>query len=89
MSIYSGISVTTLTARLAEAQDAYHALSLGKQTVSLSLGDKRLTFTPADVRRLSAYISELQTALSIASGSSSATSTSAAGGMAAVATWTR
>ena len=83
MSIYDGISVTTLTARLAEAQDAYHALSLGKQTVSLSLGDKRLTFTPADTRKLASYISQLQQAINVASGNATAS------GLTAVATWTR
>jgi len=89
MSIYDGIAPSVLSARLAEAQDAYHALNLGAKAVGLSIGDKRINFTAADVRRLAAYISELQTALSIASGSSSVTSTSAAGGLAATATWTR
>lgn len=83
MSIYTGISVTTLTARLTEAQDAYHALSLGKQTVSLSIGDKRLTFTPADTRRLASYIAQLQREIAIASGNATSS------GITAVASWTR
>ena len=89
MSIYDGIAPSVLSARLAEAQTAYHSLNMGAKVVSTGLGDKKLTFTPADVRRLASYIAELQTALSIASGSSSVTSTSAAGGLAATATWTR
>jgi hypothetical protein len=89
MSIYDGIAPSVLSARLTEAQDAYHALNLGAKVVSIGFGDKKTAFTPADVRRLAAYIAELQTALSIASGSSSVTSTSAAGGLAATATWTR
>jgi hypothetical protein len=83
MSIYTGISVTTLTARLTEAQDAYHALSLGKQTVSLSLGDKRLTFTPADTRRLASYIAQLQREIDIANGNATGS------GLYSTAVWTR
>ena len=89
MSIYDGIAPSVLSARLAEAQDAYHALNMGAKVVSTGLGDKKLTFTPADVRRLATYISELQTALAIASGTSTTTSSTAAGGLAAVAQWTR
>lgn len=69
MSIYTGIPLSTLQTRLAEAQDAFHALNTGTQTVSLSTGDKRLVFTAADVDKLRAYIRELQTAISVASGS--------------------
>ncbi len=83
MSIYDGIAPSVLSARLTEAQDAYHALSLGKQTVSLSIGDKRLTFTPADTRRLASYIAQLQREIAIASGNATAS------GLTAVATWTR
>lgn len=83
MSIYTGISTATLQSRLTEAQDAYHALSLGKQTVSLSIGDKRLTFTPADTRRLASYIAQLQREIAIASGNATAS------GLYATATWTR
>lgn len=83
MNLYSGISLSTLQARLGEAQDAYHALNTGAQTVSLSMGDKRLTFTPAEVEQLARYIRELQTAIAVAQGVSDPRSRPA------VATWTR
>lgn len=82
MSIYSGIPLATLQTRLAEAQDAYHALNTGAQTVSLSTGDKRLAFTPADVDKLRTYIKDLQSAIAIEQGGSPRTLTS-------VARWTR
>jgi hypothetical protein len=68
MSIYSGISLTVLQARLIEAQDAYHALNTGQQTVSISAGEKRLVFTAAEVDKLRTYIRELQGAITIAMG---------------------
>ena len=83
MSIYAGISLAKLQARLTEAQDAFHVLNTGAQVVSLSQSDQRLTFTPADVGRLRIYIRDLQNAISIASGSASAPS------LYSVARWTR
>ena len=68
MSIYAGIPPATLQSRLVEAQDAFHALQTGQQTVSLTIGDKRMAFTPADTDKLRAYIRDLQTAIAIASG---------------------
>lgn len=60
MSIYSGIPVETLQARLIEAQDALHALETGQQTVSVALADgTRVAFTPATVANLRRYISDL------------------------------
>lgn len=82
MSIYSGISLSTLQTWLSEAQVALHALSIGKQVQLLYVSDKRLTFTPADVDKLKRYIAQLQTAIAIAQGQ-------AVGGPASVATWTR
>lgn len=83
MSIYSGISITVLQARLAEAQDAFHALNTGQQTVSVATGDKKITFTAAEVDRLRAYVRDLQTAIAVASGAPDPRSRPA------VATWTR
>jgi hypothetical protein len=83
MSIYSGIPVSTLSARLSEAQTALHELQVGKKTVSIGVGDKKITFTAADTRRLASYISQLQQAISVAEGNS------ASSGLYSVATWTR
>jgi hypothetical protein len=82
MSIYTGISLATLQTRLSEAQDAFHSLNMGAQAVSLGIGDKKLTFTPADVSKLRTYIKDLQVAISVAQGGT-------APGVSSVATWTR
>lgn len=66
MSIYAGIDPTVLQTRLSEAQDAYHALAVGGQTVSVRMGDKAVAFTPADLDKLARYIRELQAALGLA-----------------------
>ena len=66
MSIYTGIATATLQTRLSAAQDAYHALAVGGQTVSVRLGDKAVAYTPADLDKLARYIRELQAALGIA-----------------------
>lgn len=66
MSIYTGIDPNVLQARLTEAQDAYHVLAVGGQTVSVKLGDKAVAYTPANLDKLAAYIRELQAALGIA-----------------------
>lgn len=83
MSIYTNISLSILQSRLSEAQDAYHSLNTGAQVVSLTTGEKRLTFTPAEVDKLRRYISELQTAIAVASGASDPRARPS------VATWTR
>jgi len=82
MNVYAGISLATLTTWLTEAQSAYHALSIGKQTVSLSIGDKRVAFTAAEVPQLRNYINQLQTAIAINTGTSTGKPYSSA-------TWTR
>lgn len=82
MSLFSGVSTATLTTWLSEAQTALHEVSIGKRTVTLALGDKRVSFSPADVRALRAHIAQIQTAIAIATGSTSASPVS-------VATWTR
>lgn len=63
MSIFDGIPLETLAARLTEAQDALHLLSTGAQTVSVGTGDTRVSFTPATVSDLRRYISDLQAAI--------------------------
>jgi len=82
MNVYAGISLATLNTWLTEAQSAYHALSIGKQTVSLSIGDKRVAFTAAEVTQLRNYINQLQIAIAINTGTSTGKPYSSA-------TWTR
>lgn len=79
MSVYAGISPSTLSAWLSEAQTALHELVTGAQVVSLSRGDQRLAFTAADVDKLKRHIRDIQIALGIAGSSSRP----------AVARWTR
>ena len=49
-------------ARIAEAEEALHQLILGKSVVEIRYGGfgKMMRFTPADVGRLRAYLSELR-----------------------------
>ena len=54
MSIYDGIDPAVLQARLSETQDAYHALAVGGQTVSVKLGDKAIAYTAANLDKLGA-----------------------------------
>lgn len=82
MSIYTGIATTTLQTWLTEAQTAYHALAIGKSSASLSLGDKRVAFTAAEIPALRAHIASLQTAIAVNTGTST-------GQPYSVATWTR
>ena len=68
MSIFTGVDLVTLSTWLTEAQTAYNALNNGTQVVSLSMGDKRLTFTAAEPAALKTYIRDLQSAIAAASG---------------------
>lgn len=83
MSIYDGIPLATLSARLAEAQDALHQINVGTKTVSLNVSGKQVAFTATSADKLRAYIRELQTAIAVSSGSA------AAARPYSVATWTR
>ena len=82
MSLFSGVSTATLTTWLSEAQTALREVSIGNRTVTLALGDKRVSFSPADVRALRAHIAQIQTAIAIATGNTT-------GSPVSVATWTR
>ena len=82
MSIYDGISGATLATWLADAQTALHALATGQKTVSVGMGDIKVSYTPADVDKLKRHIRELQTAIAVLAGTSTPTPY-------AVATWTR
>jgi len=50
-----------LTARLAEAEKAYHELQTGQQArVLVDQSGERIEFTPATASRLAAYITDLK-----------------------------
>lgn len=53
-------TLETLQARLAQAEEAYHALQIGDKEVSVGYGDKQATFTPARADKLAAYIKDLE-----------------------------
>lgn len=59
----------TLTARLAEAESALHALNTGTQVVQIrnELGEQ-VGYAPADLGRLSAYVRDLRATLGQARG---------------------
>lgn len=82
MSEFTGVSLVTLNTWLSEAQTGLHDLSVGKKVISIGTGDKRISFTPADVRQLRAYIGRLQLEIAVRSGQSAAQPYS-------IATWTR
>lgn len=68
MSIYAGIDPAVLQSRLTAAQDAYDVLATGSKVVSVRLGDKAVSYSPADpgaLDRLARYIRELQAALGL------------------------
>lgn len=82
MSIFAGIPVATLNTWLTDAQNALQKLATGAQTVSLSYSDKRIAFTPAEMKQLKSHIYSLQVAIAVAQGNTKPKAYS-------VATWTR
>jgi hypothetical protein len=59
----------TLQARLAEAEEARHQLAIGKQGVTLDVGDLgSKTYARTDLDKLDAYIAALKSELSTATG---------------------
>lgn len=54
---------STRIQRLAEAENALHKLTLGRQSVEVTAeGGYRVTYTAANIDRLRAYIAELRNA---------------------------
>ena len=53
----------TLQQRIAEAENALHELSLGRQVVEINRGGKSLKYTPADITVLRRYITEMKNQL--------------------------
>jgi hypothetical protein len=54
------IDIAVLKQRLAEAEQAYHRLSIGKSAVTLQENDRKITFTAAKMADLRAYIDDLK-----------------------------
>jgi len=52
--------LATLKLRLTEAESALHRLSIGKSVVSISDGERKLTYTAATIGQLRAYIDDLK-----------------------------
>lgn len=69
-TIFDGIPLETLAARLSAAQTAYDDLLTGAQTVSVGTGDTRVTFTAAQPDKLKQYIADLQYAIAALSSGS-------------------
>lgn len=53
----------TLTARLAEAEDALHKLRTGRSVVEVRTETESVKYTPATIGALAAYVRELKIAL--------------------------
>ncbi|MFZ2872759.1 gpW family head-tail joining protein [Zavarzinia sp.] len=57
-----------ITARLAEAEAALHALSIGRRSVSVSYEGKAVTYTAGNIGELRAYVAELKAKLALLDG---------------------
>lgn len=53
------VDLAILKERLAEAELALHRLSIGKSVVSISDGERKLTYTAANIGQLRAYVDDL------------------------------
>jgi len=60
--------LATLESWLAEARTAQHALSLGKQTVTVRFGDRAVEYAPANLDQLIRYIGSLERQIAAAKG---------------------
>lgn len=60
--------IATLQRRLAEAEDALHALTLGRKPQAVSSDSGSVTYTPASVGELRSYIQTLRQQIAMASG---------------------
>jgi len=54
-----------LEARLAEAEQALHELTIGGRAVSISSGGKTVSYTAGDLSRLDQYIASLKRQLGV------------------------
>lgn len=61
--------LATLQARLADAEDAYHQLSIGRKVVqSRTASGRFLVYTPADKPGLAAYVERLKSEIAAIQG---------------------
>lgn len=63
MSLYTGVSLETLVADLAQAQTALPLLRRGEAIGSMSIGDKRIAFSETTPEALEKEIRDLQAAI--------------------------
>lgn len=82
MSLYTGISIATLSEALVLAQAALPALERGEAVASIATGDNRIAFVPTTPAALRLSIRDLQRAIAIANGQTASNGP-------AVALWTR
>jgi cob(I)alamin adenosyltransferase len=54
------VDILVLRQRLSEAEQAMHRLSIGTSVVSISDGERKLTYTAANIGRLQNYIDDLR-----------------------------
>jgi len=64
-TILVGVPTATLQTWLSQAQGALQALMIGQRAVTLSYGDKSVTYTPGEVQYLTQWIHLLQRQLNI------------------------
>ena len=60
--------LTTLRTRLTQAEEAYHWLQIGAKAVEMMMNGRKVVYTPADVSKLKAYISEIKTEIASVEG---------------------
>lgn len=60
--------LTTLQARLDEAESALHDLTLGAQRVVMERNGTKIQYTPANIPALKAYVATLQAQIRAAGG---------------------
>lgn len=53
----------TLAEKLVQAENALHALRIGKAKTTVNYGDRRVTYVAADRAELERYIAELKSAI--------------------------
>lgn len=60
--------LATLELWLAEARVAQHALAMGRQTVSVRIGDRAVEYAPASAGQLAGHIASLERQIAAAKG---------------------
>lgn len=60
MSRPTAAECATARTRLAEAEEAYHALQIGGRQVSVRMGENAIEYSPADAGKLAGYVGQLR-----------------------------